>query len=191
MRRCRALLLVLLAGFVLGRWSAGLAGGGQSTPGGQSGLLLAAPSADNGARSRILNVQAVNSASAELYLTNPFVSFGRVQPGDGDGYHELPQASRLILRSNTPWRLYARVESDLVAAEDLTRVIPIQQLEFRTPSGSYTQFVKGKRFLIASGGPTGATPASVDVDLRLRVTWEDLPGSYQVRILYELETEDE
>ncbi|MGE5481399.1 MAG: hypothetical protein ACM3VX_00630 [Bacteroidota bacterium] len=191
MRRYRTLLLLLVAAFALGRWSVGLADGGRSAPGGRSGVLLAAPSADSTGTGRILNVQAVNGASAELYLTNPFVSFGRVQPGDDDTYRELPQASRLVLRSNTPWKLYARVEDDLVAAEDLTRVIPIRQLEFRTPSGSYTQFTKGKRFLIASGGPTGATPVSVDVDLRLRVTWEDLPGSYQVRILYELETEDQ
>ncbi|HHV54584.1 MAG TPA: hypothetical protein GXX55_03955 [Firmicutes bacterium] len=213
MKRWRATLLLVLAGFILGRWSLVLADGIEGgirlstgmaqALGLSSGPVLHAAAAtggvprsdsvalrDAGSPDTKLSVQAVNEAAAELYLTNPFVSFGRVQPGDNDNYRELPRASQLVLRSNTPWKLYARVDDDLVAAEDLTRVIPVGQLEFRVADGKYVPFAKGKRFLVASGGPTGRAPVSVDVDLRLRITWEDPPGSYQVRITYELETED-
>lgn len=148
-------------------------------------LLLATPHA-HAALTATQTVVAVNQDAVSLTLSSNLATFGVVSPAVNNGVVEVPNAAVLVVRSNKPWVLKARIEQDLTAGD--AGVIPAAQLRWRRKDSSYTPFVRDTAIIIAQGAATEDAGRQIVLDYQLKVLWNDAPGTYSTAITFELAT---
>jgi hypothetical protein len=119
------------------------------------------------------------------------VDFGSMNP-EGSPYvvggGPAPYAVKLRILSSTGWNLFANATSDLTdATQSPPAVIPISQMQWMlSGGGSWTPFTLSASQVFPAAQNRTPQPGGSELpfDLRLELTWEDLPGNYSTTIVF-------
>lgn len=119
------------------------------------------------------------------------VDFGSMNP-EGSPYvvggGPAPYAVKLVVLSSTGWNLFTNATSDLTdASQAPPAIIPVSQLQWMLSGGSsWIPFtlLSSQVYPTAQNRTPQPGGSELPFDLRLDLTWDDLPGNYSTTVVF-------
>ena len=119
--------------------------------------------------------------SLVLQIETPVVDLGMIDPIS----KEMERRSAIILTvfANTDWELVVKPSDDFISQNG--DVIPINRLSLRVNGEDYVMMERDGVPLL-KGGTTPEDGMPVNIDLKLKLTWDDVAGSYSTTLTFTL-----
>jgi len=119
--------------------------------------------------------------SLVLQIETPVVDLGIIDPISKE--MERRSAIMLTVFANTDWELVVKPSDDFISQNG--DVIPINRLSLRLNGEDYVNMERDGVPLL-KGGTTPEDGMPVNIDLKLKLTWDDVAGSYSTTLTFTL-----
>jgi len=119
--------------------------------------------------------------SLVLQIETPVVDLGMIDPISKE--MERRSAIMLTVFANTDWELVVKPSDDFISQNG--DVIPINRLSLRVNGEDYVNMERDGVPLL-KGGTTPKDGMPVNIDLKLKLTWDDVAGSYSTTLTFTL-----
>ena len=119
--------------------------------------------------------------SLVLQIETPVVDLGMIDPISKE--MERRSAIMLTVFANTDWELVVKPSDDFISQNG--DVIPINRLSLRLNGEDYVNMERDGVPLL-KGGTTPKDGMPVNIDLKLKLTWDDVAGSYSTTLTFTL-----
>ncbi|MCD6276935.1 hypothetical protein J7J69_01645 [candidate division WOR-3 bacterium] len=119
--------------------------------------------------------------SLVLQIETPVVDLGMIDPISKE--MERSSAIMLTVFANTDWELVVKPSDDFISQNG--DVIPINRLSLRVNGEDYVKMDRDGVPLL-KGGTTPEEGMPVNIDLKLKLLWGDVAGSYSTTLTFTL-----